>query len=307
MKRAPLALLLACGLHLAVTGPARADSPQHAEELFREALALMKTDDCPRAIPQFLKSQELEPDTTTLLNLATCYARIGRTGSAWRTYRQAADSAAAEKNAVLAEKASQALEILGPRLTRLNIVVAPSAAPVTLALNGQIVPTFGEPVPVDPGENIVEASAPGRQPWRHSVNVTEAAVTLVVAVPELPLVPSKPDDRSDLRLAGIVVGGAGVAGVIVGSIFGLSAKASADEMSGNCRDGYCNGAGIDAHDSAVRKARLSTYTLGFGAILAVSGLTLFLSAAPRHEPRVGVALSVPATGSPLGLSIRGRL
>ena len=94
------------------------ESQGSADELFRQGVLLMKSDNCPEAIVQFQRSQELDPSGATLLNLATCYVRLGRTGSAWRAYRQAAEAAKSEGDDDLGERAFRAMSIIAPRLTQ---------------------------------------------------------------------------------------------------------------------------------------------------------------------------------------------
>src|SRR4051794_40964567 len=146
----------------------------YAEHLFQEAVQFMRKDKCPEAIPKFLSSQQLDPSAATLLNLGTCYARLGRTAAAWRTYRQAATAAASEKNDELKEQAFKAISILSPATTKLRIVAPRDSAPMSLTLNGEpLAPDEVFPIPLDPGENIIEAVAPGRVSWRRSVNANE--------------------------------------------------------------------------------------------------------------------------------------
>jgi hypothetical protein len=308
--------LVSCGLHFALPIPARADaqlvsaeSSAQAEQRFQEALGLMKSDDCPRAIPEFTRSQELDPRAATLLNLATCYARLGRTGSAWRTYRQARDAATAEGRDDLGEKASRGIAVLTPKLTRLRIVVAPSPTAVSITVNEQYTAANGEPIPVDPGENLIEATAAGRQPWRGTVTGPEPGVTLVVEVPELLPLPfdSKLDHRASWRSAAIVVGGTALGALVVGSIFGLSAKSSADDMSSNCVDGKCNPAGMETRHDAVQKATYANYAFGLGALLGVTGIGLWAASSGHSDRGVSIAPWSPGPEPAVGLSVRGKM
>ena len=57
-----------------------------AEALFQRGVELMKADHCSDAVPEFLKSQKLDASSATLLNLGTCYARLGRKATAFKTY-----------------------------------------------------------------------------------------------------------------------------------------------------------------------------------------------------------------------------
>src|SRR6188508_1232334 len=66
-----------------------------AEALFIEGRRLVAEGKTAEGCAKFAESQALDPGVGTLLNLARCYERIGRTASAWTTYREAASRAQA--------------------------------------------------------------------------------------------------------------------------------------------------------------------------------------------------------------------
>jgi hypothetical protein len=304
-------LLVLAGLVLpAQESSARADDggrAEYADQLFQEGVQLMKNDDCPQAISKFATSQKLDSSAATLINLGTCYAKVGRTASAWNTYHRAVDAAVGEGSDELRDQALKTLSMLAPTLTRLKVVPPRGSSALSLTLNGEPIPNDdGLPVPLDPGLNIVEATAPGRQPWRQAINAAELGATIVIEVPELSVAP-KVEMRSDWRTAALIVGGAGVTGIVVGSILGLSAKVAKDESKSNCRDGYCNAVGLDLHDDALRKARLSNYAMGFGAVFAAAGVVLWFTSPARADHKVNIAPWVPGPSALLGVSIQGRL
>jgi hypothetical protein len=280
-----------------VAGPASADeaSATEADTRFQRAVELMKADDCAEAVPEFLKSQALESSAATLLNLGTCYARLGRKATAWKTYQKAAVAAQAEKDDALHERALQAMKILGPTLTKVQIVTPQGSQPLSLRLNGEELVNYdGLPIPLDPGESVIEAAAPGREPWRHSVKADDLGATLVVQVPELaaprpsappppsPLLRERPEERSDLRIPAAIVGGVGLASVLVGSIFGLSAAQSYDDSQPYCAGSRCTQAGIDLRDRASTKAAISTWTVSLGLVATATGVVMWL-VSPTHS------------------------
>jgi len=77
--------------------------------------------------------------------------------------------------------------------------------------------------------------------------------------------------RNNLRTTGYVVGGVGVAGLAVGSIFGLMAMSA--KSGGNCDGDLCDGG---TRDKAYPYATVSTIAFVAGAALVAGGVLLVL-------------------------------
>src|SRR4051794_26237144 len=77
---------------LAVMSPLSAaaqnrDDAERAERLFGEASALAAQGKFAEACPKFEASQRLDGGLGTQFNLALCFEKLGKPGSAWRNYR----------------------------------------------------------------------------------------------------------------------------------------------------------------------------------------------------------------------------
>src|SRR4051812_30097387 len=253
-------------ISLAILGWAGSSSAQStadkaaAEALFDQGRQAMQASDFAKACGLLERSQRIDPAVGTLLYLAECYEKSGRTASAWATFREAADTADAAHAAERARTGRKRAERLEPLLSRLTIQIAPEAqslAGLVIQRRGQQVQPalFNVPVPVDPGDYEVQASAPGYESWSQSVTVGDNAAHLSVAVPPLKPsaaeesktaspaspsaiatvtpaapepVPSAPDSSAyppsgGRKTLAYVLGGAGVVGVGMGSFFGVRA------------------------------------------------------------------------------------
>jgi len=293
---------------LASTSVARADSDDrsaYSDYLFQEGIALMKNNDCAAAVPKFLSSYRLDPAAASLVNVATCYSKSGRTGSAFRTYQKAATLADAEHDAALKAQVLAALAALEPILTKLRLVTTSKAPQLSLTLNGEPISSEGgAPIPLDPGENVIEAFAPGHESWQRTVSAREPGMLLVVDVPELARVKAA-DDHAHWRATAIIVGGVGVAGLATGLAFGLSAKSAYDDSKSQCDASYCNAHGHDQRETALDRATVSTVAVGLGALATAAGVALWFAFPAPSAQAVRIMPVVQAHA--VGLGIEGSL
>ena len=100
---------------VSVTHVAHAQAPQskavEAERLFREALAAEDAHDFGTACQRFQESQDLDPATGTLMNLARCHERSGQLAKAFIEYTQVAVDAQrdgqGQRSHIAAERAKE--------------------------------------------------------------------------------------------------------------------------------------------------------------------------------------------------------
>src|SRR3954471_682897 len=164
-----------------------ARDPAGAEKLFTEARKLLDAGKFAEACQRLADSQKLDPGVGTLLNLAQCYEKMGRTATAWATYHEAAAAARANGQADREKKAARAADTLEPNLPKLTVTVPDAAAEkgVEVKRNGAPVPKslWGVSEPVDPGEYVIEAHATGRKPWSTRVKAEPGRATAVILPP----------------------------------------------------------------------------------------------------------------------------
>lgn len=320
---------------------ASAEEKAAAEAVFEEGLRLVKQGNFAEACPKFEMSQRVEPAVGTMLYLGECYEKTNRSASAWAMFREAASLAGASGQTERMKIAQGRAARLEPRLAWLTIEVAKEASVPGLQIrrNAVIIPPelTGTPTPVDPGEVVVEASAPGRLPFSTKITAS-AKARAVVTIPALaaapesstpvtaPPVASQPSappvasaqaaprqtpSPSASKGAGalspvpFVVAGVGVVALGVGTYFGLSAMSKADDAREVCPKGLCNEQrGETLAESAATAAKVSNVSFIVGAAAVAAGAVLYFTL-PRQKTEVGLAPMLDQ--STAGIALRGRL
>jgi hypothetical protein len=301
MRSAALVLAL---LVLPVVAHAQ-DSKARAEALFQDAKALMAKGDYAQACPKLARSHSLDPAVGTLLNLALCYERAGKSASAWASYKQAAAAARTAGQTDRERFAREHAQILEPNLGTINVSVQGSTPGIEVRLDGALVEQaeWGIAVPVDAGSHRIEAHAPGRKKWASAVDARDGAkLDVVVPVldaaeaptgqgkPEpkpligpatgpspLPPPPSEPAAKKGpwvaLGIAGVVTGAAGIG---IGSIFGVLALDSKSALDSMCvAHDRCPPSQQSVIDDLNTRATVSTIAFALGGIfLAIGGTAL---------------------------------
>jgi hypothetical protein len=119
-----------------------------------------------------------------------------------------------------------------------------------------------------------------------------------VPAPPPPERPKMTNSGGNMRMAGFIVGGTGLAGLLASGVLGVAAELKWNDVTPNCRtSGSCNGHDHDNSVEASNLANAATVALISGGVLAAAGLALYF-VAPRG-PRVGVLVS------PDGMAITG--
>lgn len=321
-RRRPLAALAVAVATLVVSTEARADdaSVARAQGLFDEALVLMKAGKYAEACPKLEESDKVDPGMGTEYRLAECYESAGKIASAWTVFRAVADVAQREGKGERAAVAIRRAADLAPRVPMLVIEVPTSARVpgLSVRIDGNPIPPsdWAHKVPVDPGQHLIAARAPGRVGWVRSIAPVNGITTVVVPTlgdgltplqpPPAPVTVAKapPPARPGLstpRIAALAAGGVGVAGLVIGTAFGLRAGSQWRSAQATCADPLkgetCSPAGVQLGNDASGSAAVSTVGFVVGGAALLTGAILWFRFAPP-EPVVGVTSLVlaPAFG-----------
>jgi hypothetical protein len=343
MTRIASALVLAGVLAMPAVAFAQGSSNQAAAEaLFDEGKKLMAAGQFAQACAKLAESQRLDPGAGTLLNLASCYERDGRTATAWATYKETIASADKSGRKEWAAAATKRVKALEPLLSKLTIAVPEGAKTTGLVVkrDGAVINAaeWGLAIPLDPGKHAIEASAPDKKTYSSTVDLGAKADMQTVTVPPLesgaggatvaalpgagtsvPPTAAEPasssgtdtgttsSSGSSTRILGLGLVGAGVIGLGVGTVFGLKAGSLNDDAKANCNADQtrCNAAGVAQVDDAKSAATISTIGFVAGAALVAGGAVLFFTS-PKGEKTTARRTTVaPVLGSTTGLSLQG--
>jgi hypothetical protein len=307
-----------------VASSAHADNGAAAQALFDQGKKDLAAHDFAAACPKFEESYRLEPGLGTLLNLADCYEHDGKLASAWSKFLEVASKARAAGQAGRAQVAKERAAALGPRLSSLVITVpgADKTPGLDVKRDGTSVGAaeWGTPIPADSGGHLIEATAPGRQPWSMTANVVDGAKTTTVTVPDLTPVPARPVERAESepttpkdttaatttldtghhgglgaqRILSIVTGVVGLAGVGVGTYFGLVSLQdhnAAVKICNVCTAGDAAGSADWADATTAGNNSTIAFVVG-GAVLAGAAVLWFTAPKSGEQPAASARLGV---------------
>jgi hypothetical protein len=318
-----------------LSAPASAQDAQQdaGHALFDQGVALFNKGSYEAACAKLEASLKEYAGIGTRGKLAECYEKLGRYASAWQAYREVAQLSMRSGEPTRERVAAERAKALEPKLSYVTVIVPPGRD-----INGLVVKRGGQEIehgklgvaePVDAGTVAIEVSAPGRKTVTSQLTAAQgqsvkfevpillpltSANPPPVAPPPPPPSPEEPlpvriDPPSWQKPVGLVVAGAGVVGLGVGAIFGLSAGSTYDSAfdGGGCDRATksCDAPGQTQVDDARSKATLSTVLFGAGGALVVIGTVVFLTAPSSKPYALRVSPTTYAGGG--GITLGGAL
>ena len=295
------------------------DGTDRAVAAFEEARALIDAGHCDQALPKLKESLALHASIGAHLSIADCTEQSAPL-DAWQHLVEAARLAYMNHDDRLAVAESRARE-LAKRLPTLRIEFAGDElhlAGLELRLDGVRVEPFAYRdgiMATTEGEHVLDVTAPNRA-FSQRVTTTRATSTTVrVALrdttPE-PVVPPPThaqapiardvgDASTTQRTMGFVVGGVGVGGIVLGSIFGAVTLAKKHDMQSACGGdlSHCSASPQvieETRSSARTTATVATASFAGGAIAIVAGLVLVLASPTSTPARMGRLTLAPTAG-----------
>ncbi len=296
-------------------GDVSADEPDaktQAQTLFLEGRKDLDENKWDVGCPKLRRSLELFAVANSIFSVAQCDEREGRTATAlehWERGVVLVDDPKDPRTKVGKDR----IAALEPLVPRIRIIVPPESAGATILLDGTALASgvLATPLRVDPGKHLFVVRANGRQDNRKEIDIAEKERTEFVAAlgpvdtagpgptgtATVPPPPPPPPPMHPKKLAGFVVGGIGVAGLV-------AAAGTAITLQGLHEKGCPNCAELDKYQ---KYYIANTVNFGVGIVGVGVGLFLILTApksADANKPSAAIVPFVGPNGSGIGLSGR---
>jgi tetratricopeptide (TPR) repeat protein len=296
-----------------LSSSAFAGNKDKADALFKQGKKLMAEKRYADACPQFEQSMKLDPGIGTQLNIARCYEEWGRIGHALLAY-QAAEKMAKDANDKRVPQIHELVENLDSQVPRLTIRLPKDSKPegVKVTLDGAAVESIGTALVIDPGPHTIEYTVDDGPKKSKIVPVErggDSEVTLDVPKDRVAKGgkggkggKGEGENKGDgekkgngagkaeetaaapgrnMRIGGLVLGGAGVIAIGVSSIMTLSARGQYnDALNMYCMGmkDMCDPMGLELTHDARSTANTATIVFLVGTAAVGGGVALYLLA-----------------------------
>lgn len=301
-------------------GDVSADEPDaktQAQTLFLEGRKDLDENKWDVGCPKLRRSLELFAVANSIFSVAQCDEREGRTATAlehWERGVVLVDDPKDPRTKVGKDR----IAALEPLVPRIRIIVPPESAGATILLDGTALASgvLATPLRVDPGKHLFVVRANGRQDNRKEIDIAEKERTEFVAAlgpvdtagpgptgsATVPPPPPPPPPMHPKKLAGFVVGGIGVASLLVSGGTAIGVATMEDDAI------ECNKVpDCDALKTYKQLYIANAVTFGLGVAGVGAGLYLILTAPKNAEANKTGAVVVPLVGpNGSGIGLSGR-
>jgi tetratricopeptide (TPR) repeat protein len=319
LKNVLLALLVAF-VGLVVVAPAAAAPTKQdkvmAKKAAQEAKKHAKKGDWEEAREAWQKSVDLNDTPDARLDLAKAEAELGHLLLAEKHIQKVLENP--KLNWGQKKKANKALKDIDEKIPTLTLELpAEFSGKILVDDEEKERGALKEPLRLDPGEHKVHAEADGYKPFDESVVLEQGdRKNLTVLMAELPKAAPKPvpteeapekkqgsSTQKTLGWVSIAVGGVGL---VVGTVMGLQARSTRNELNAECANDVCTEAQRDLYDKGTTQAGYATAGFIVGGVGIGLGTVLLLTAGSDKEksPAAEAARIEPVIG-PAQLGVRG--
>jgi hypothetical protein len=287
-----------------------------ARTLAVEGLKLADAGQCGEAIDKLARAEKLHHAPIVLGRLGECQIAEGKivdgTEALRRLLREPLPPNPSPALLRAREHAQAALDGAKPKIAKLNISVKGPGEGISVTVDGQAVPglLLDHDRPTDPGQHVVEATAPGYLKATQQVSVGPGEMQAVAlelepdpnapktsgptaeatapgarppgSQPTQPSLGAAPATRraAPNRTAAYVTWGAGAAALAAGSILGLVALRDKNDLDDRCTNNVCPPDARSQLDLAKTAGTVSTVLFGVAGAGLVLGTVFYFTAGP---------------------------
>ena len=268
------------------------DSVGQARQHFMRGVKLYEEDDFRSALIEFNRAYELAPNWGVLYNIGQSYYQLRDYANGLRTLerysREGGAQIAPDRRAQIEKEMAE----LRGRVAHVTLTANAEGAEITLDDASLGKTPLAEPALIGTGRHKLSIVKPGYVPLTKMVDIAGGdRLTIALDLTELP----REGEQNPAAAATVaetpshtpayVVGGIGVAGIVVGSIFGILAIGNKSSLNGECDAAkHCTAGSQSDIDSFTRNSTISTVGFSVGLVGLAAGTILFLTERPKTEP-----------------------
>jgi hypothetical protein len=280
--------------------PARAIADD-SMKLFEEGRSALLQGRFDVACDLLTRSLALDPAPGTLLNLADCEEKRGRTKTAFDLFSEVSRSS----NELFAQEGKRRASALEPRVATLTLRFGPDLAEtdrVSVLIDGAISTALpGEPIRLDPGRHTVTVRAELREDRVETLDLAEAErreLTVALGPVKAPPLEASSGGVPTLAILGLVAGGLGVATLAAATGTGVAMLGFKEcfPSSGGASEGCATGPERE-DDRAEAKSLEAASTALFivGGVLGATSIVM-LAVAPWGDASVALVVGPARAG-----------
>ena len=303
---------LACAV--VAPSPARAaDETAKARTTFQEGVQLEAAGNYATALGKFQEVAAIKRTPTVVFHIAFCQEKLGHLVEALGGYRIAEHEAEGDpKMAKVQQTAAEAIAALDKRVPSLTVKRGKNADLAKISIDGVELgsTSLDKAQQVDPGSHSIDATAPGVEPFHQVIKMAEGETKSVdvtfkdkpVAGPKTPPGEDKGGGKKDEdkppaespSILPYVVGGAGIASLLLSGVFFLQEKGAESDLNNQCKGNICPASASSTGDKGKSMALLGNITFGLGIVGVGVGTYLLVTQKPSAEPAAAAVKKQPS-------------
>jgi hypothetical protein len=273
-----------------------ADDTARARTLFQEGLQLEAGGNFASALAKFQEVAQVKRTPQVSFHIALCQEKLGHLVEALGGYRITAHEAAASddpKLAKVAEAAQESVTALEKRLPTLVIKRGKNAELAKVSVDGvDIGGTVGKGQQLDPGAHVIDATSPGKEPFKQIVQLAEGETktvevkfssgkAVVEPPPEgsssAPETPPPPPPEGSSSVVPYALMGVGGVSLLASGVFFLLRSGAISDLDSQCKGNVCPSTSQATEDKGKSMTLLGNITLGLGVVGLGVGTVMLLT------------------------------